>query len=180
VSAGCPGCATKYLPIEPISPELVLVDPELAARVRSLEPAPLWIAEPQADPATVVDSAPHRPSTRRAYFAVAWAAAVLSPVAALASIRETHHAGVTTAAEPLVLDRAVERVLPALVPTAVATHPRLRAVLDPVTGLVGTRTVITCRVRFVGAFWCTLRAPGGGPVTVPVRRTSAGVAITNG
>jgi hypothetical protein len=176
VSAGCPGCATKYLPIEPISPELVLVDPELAARVRPLEPAPLWVVEPQA----VVNSAPHRPSTRRAYFAVAWAAAVLSPVAALASIRETHHAGVTTAAEPLVLDRAVERMLPALVPAAVATHPQLRAVLDPVTGLVGTRTVITCRVRFVGAFWCTLRAPGGGPVTVPVRRTSAGVAITNG
>jgi hypothetical protein len=168
------------VPIEPISPELVLVDPELAAHVRSLEPAPLWIAEPQADSASVVEPARHRPSTRRAYLAIAWAAAVLSPVAAFASVRHSHDDGVTTAREPLAVDRAVERLLPAAVPASVASHPGLRAVIDPATGLVGTRTVITCRVRFVGAFWCTLRAHGGGRVTVPVRRTSAGVAIANG
>ena len=111
---------------------------------------------------------------------MAWAAAVLTPVAALASVRTSHHNEVTTAGEPFALDRLVERLLPAAVPRAVAAHPQLTAVLDPETGLVQTRTAITCRVRYVGAYWCTLRAPHGSRVTVPVRRTAAGVAVMNG
>jgi hypothetical protein len=180
VSKGSRGLVPKSVPIEPVSPELVLIDPELAARVRSLEPAPLWVAAPRAADAWIVAPTRHRPSIRRAYFAVAWAAAVLSPVAALASIWQAHHDEVSTAAEPLAADRAVERALPATIPAALATHPELRAVIDRTTGLVRTRTTITCRVRFVGAFWCTLRAPQGGQATVPVRRTTDGIAIMSG
>lgn len=167
--------------IEPISPELVLVDPELAALVRSVEPEPLWVPAPKATPAPapVVELPPHRLSKRRAYLSVAWAAAVLSPVAAFASIHTSNHDGITTDGEPLALDRAVERVLPPAVPGALAKHPQLRAVIDPGTGLVRTGTAITCRVRYVGSFWCTLRTPHAGRVTVPVRRTPDGVAITN-
>ena len=171
--------------IEPISPELVLVDPELAARVRSVEPAPLWVAVPRLTapvptPALTLEPTPHQPSKRRAYLAVAWAAAVLSPVAAFASIHRGGHDAVTIAGEPLALDRAVERSLPSAVPGAIVAHPQLRAVVDPATGLVRTGTAITCRVRYVGAYWCTLRAPHGGRVTVPVRRIAAGITITNG
>lgn len=171
--------------IEPISPELVLVDPELAARVRSLEPAPLWVAVPRpvapvVTPMLAIEQPPHRPSKRRAYMAVAWAAAVLSPVAAFASVHQGGHDEVTTAGEPLTLDRAVERSLPSAVPGAIVAHPELRAVVDPATGLVRNGTAITCRVRYVGAFWCTLRAPHGGRVTVPVRRIAAGITIMNG
>jgi hypothetical protein len=155
--------------IEPISPELVLVDPELAARVRALEPVPLWVVPPKPVPLSVVEQTVPRPRKRRAYFAIAWAAAVLTP-----------HREVTTAGEPFALDRVVERLLPAAVPGAVAAQPQLTAVLDPATGLVRTRTAITCRVRYVGAYWCTLRAPHGSRVTVPVRRTAAGVAVMNG
>jgi hypothetical protein len=163
----------------------VLVDPELAARVRALEPAPLWVAVPNPTvpvPARLagIERPPSRTSKRRAYLAVAWAAAVISPVAAFASVRHAGHDEVTTAGEPLAVDRAVERILPPAVPGAIAAHPGLRAVIDPVTGLVRTGTAITCRVRYVGAFWCTLRAPHGDRVTVPVRRTAAGVAIVHG
>jgi hypothetical protein len=166
--------------IEPISPELVLVDPELAARVRALEPVPLWVVPPKPVPLSVVEQTVPRPRKRRAYFAIAWAAAVLTPVAALANVRTSHHSEVTTAGEPFALDRVVERLLPAAVPGAVAAQPQLTAVLDPATGLVRTRTAITCRVRYVGAYWCTLRAPHGSRVTVPVRRTAAGVAVMSG
>jgi hypothetical protein len=184
--------------IEPISPELVLVDPELAARVRAREPAPLWVAtpkpvelrlpvpEPVATPVPlpvvppVVERTARRPPVRRAYLGIAWAAAVLTPVAALATVQTSHHSEVTTAGEPYALDRAVERLLPARVPGGAAAHPELAAVLDPTTGLVRTGTAITCRVRYVGAYWCTLRAPHGRRVTVPVRRTAAGVAVMNG
>jgi hypothetical protein len=170
--------------MEPISPELVLVDPELAARVRSLEPAPLWVAAPVPVPAPApvpsFEQPAHRPSKRRAYLAVAWAAAVLSPVAAFASVRGAHHDELTTAGEPMAVDRAVERILPPAIPRAVAAHPRLRALIDPATGLVPTGTRITCRVRYVGAFWCTVRVPRRGPITVPVRRTAGGIAVMNG
>jgi hypothetical protein len=172
-------------PIEPISPELVLVDPELAARVRSLEPAPLWVPVPRPAaqaPSLVraIEQPPHRLSKRRAYLAVAWAAAVLSPVAAFANVRQGGHDKVTTAGEPLAVDRAVERILPPAVPSAISAHPGLRAAIDPKTGLVRTGTTITCRVRYVDAYWCTLRAPHGGRVTVPVRRTGSGVTIVHG
>jgi hypothetical protein len=100
-------------------------------------------------------------------------------VAAFAGSRQSQHEAVTTAGEPLALDRAVERRLPASVPGATAAHPQLREMIDPGTGLVRTGTTITCRVRFVGSFWCTLRTPYGSRMTVPVRETSAGVAITN-
>ena len=52
--------------------------------------------------------------------------------------------------------------------------------IDPDTGLVRTGTAITCRIRYVGSFWCTLHAPGRTRVTVPVRRSTAGVAIMHG
>ena len=159
----------------------MLVDPELAARVRSREPAPLWVVPlPPPAAAPVVELPARRPSARRAYLAIAWATAVLSPVAAFASVRDSRHNDVTMAPEPLRLDRTVERILPPAVPGAVAAHPRLRAVIDPDTGLVRTGTAITCRIRYVGSFWCTLHAPGGTRVTVPVRRSAAGVAIMQG
>jgi hypothetical protein len=185
VSGGCRCPATKGSAIEPISPELVLVDPELAARVRSLEPAPLWVpvprpAAPAPSPVLAIAQPPHRLSKRRAYLAVAWAAAVLSPVAAFANVRQGGHDNVTTAGEPLAVDRAIERILPPAVPGAIAAHPGLRAVIDPRTGLVRTGTTITCRVRYVDAFWCTLRGSHGRRVTVPVLRTGAGVTIVHG
>lgn len=180
MSGGCERPSTKKASIEQISPELVLVDPELAARVRASEPPPLWVAVAQPTPARIVERAARRPRARRAYFAIAWAAAVLAPVAALANVRHSHRDEVTLGPEPLAVDRSIERLLPAAVPGATTAHPQLRAVLDPGTGLVRTGTAITCRIRYLGAFWCTLRSPSGGRVTVAVRRTASGVTIMNG
>jgi hypothetical protein len=172
---------TEVESIEPISPELVLIDPELAARVRSLVPLPPGAVVTQIHPTpTLEQREAHQPSKRRAYLAIAWAAAVLSPVAAFASIRPSPDSGLTIAGEPFALDRSVERIVPSAVPGAVAAHPGLRAVIDPATGLVWSRTAITCRVRYVGAFWCTLRPPRGGRVTIPVRGTAARIAIMHG
>lgn len=58
----------ERMPLEPISPELALVDPELASRARAALPEPATIVRPVPRP---VAAAPARPAPERHY--PAWA-----------------------------------------------------------------------------------------------------------
>ena len=188
MSEGCDPPAPKKVPIEPVSPELALVDPSLAARLRASDHEPLWVARPQPAPAPLVEATapPRRRRARQAYLVLAWVAVVLTPVAALATVRESQRNDAATVVvdparvDPLVrrAESAVERALPAVVPGAAGSQPNLDAVLDPATGLLRTGTAIRCRLRATGLFTCVLSAPRGGRATETfVRRTATGVAI---
>jgi hypothetical protein len=163
-----------------ISPELVLVDPELAARVRPTLPLPYEQHPPRAR--RPAPPPPRRPLSRRRIAAEAGAGALLVAAglvsaALLTGVRSPHRTAGTTTVAPASA-AAVQSVLFA----RLGRVPGTAQFVDPATGLPSTNTSVHCLPRPGSsvAFTCVVSSASGARRVIHARLVDGVVRFGTG